>query len=66
MGGRVGIPSQSTLFLTLGLKGEVGGVGIPTPSILIPHPEVEGGRGGGVGIPIPSTLVLSLGFKGVG
>ena len=44
-GGEWGIPAPNTLFLTLGLKGEGGGVGIPTPSILIPHPEVEGGRG---------------------
>ena len=38
------IPAPSTLFLTLGLKGEGGGVGIPTPSVLIPYPGVEGGR----------------------
>ena len=28
-----------------GAEGGRGGVGIPTPSILIPHPEVEGGKG---------------------
>ena len=41
-------------------------MGIPTPSVLIPYPGVEGGRVRGVGIPSPSTLFLTLGGAGKG
>ena len=42
-------------------------MGIPTPSVLIPYPGVEGGRVRGVGIPSPSTLFLTMegGGRGV-
>ena len=87
VGKKVRIPSPSTLFLILRSKGEGGGVEIPTPSVLtpsvlIPYPGVEGGRGEewefqfralysspwgrGVGISTPNTLFFTLGLKGVG